>query len=106
LGKIIGLEESVKATVDLGYPENLVSTIGFILFIVTILYAIPRTSILGAILLTAYLGGAVATHFRIESPIFSHTLFPVYLAIIAWLALLMRNGNIVPFLMNKKRIRI
>ena len=57
----------------------------------TIFYLIPRTSILGAVLLTAYFGGAIATHFRLDNPLFSHTLFPVYLALLAWGGLWLRN---------------
>ncbi len=101
IGKLIGIEESVKATIELGYPANTVFIIGLILLVSTFLYAIPRTSIIGAILLTAYLGGAVATNFRVGSPVFSHTLFPVYMGILAWAGLAYRNENLIKFLMNK-----
>ena len=60
----------------------------------TLLYAIPRTAVLGAILLTAYLGGAVATHVRVGSPLFSHTLFGVYLGVIVWGGLWLRDPRI------------
>jgi hypothetical protein len=65
--------------------------LGLLLLACTALYLWPRTSILGAILLTGYLGGAVATHVRIGSPLFSHVLFGVYLGIIAWAALWLRS---------------
>jgi hypothetical protein len=103
IGKIVGMEESVKATVELGYSENLISTIGILLLLFTILFAIPRTSIIGAVLLTACLGGALASNFRVENPLFSHTLFPVYIAVIAWAGLSMRNKNIIPFFKNKMK---
>jgi hypothetical protein len=59
-----------------------------------VLYAIPRTSVLGAILLTGYLGGAVATHFRVGDPLFSHILFPTYLGILLWLGLYLREERL------------
>jgi hypothetical protein len=100
-GKLFGMDESVKATVELGYPADKVFIIGLILLVSTFLYAIPRTSIIGIILLTAYLGGAVATNFRVGSPVFSHTLFPVYMGILAWAGLAYRNQNLIKFISNK-----
>jgi sorbitol-specific phosphotransferase system component IIC len=82
--KLVPLEV-VTVTMDgLGYPSNLAGTLGVLTLICTAFYAVPRTSVLGAILLTAYLGGAVATHLRIGSPLFTHTLFGVYLGLLAW----------------------
>lgn len=101
VGKIFGIDESVNATVELGYPQSSIFTIGFILLVSTVLYAIPRTSVIGLILLTAYLGGAVATNVRVDSPLFSHTLFPVYIAIFAWTGLALRNEKLIQFLINK-----
>ena len=68
--------------------------LGVILLACTLLYAAPPTALLGAILLTAYLGGAVATHLRVESPLFSHVLFGVYLALLVWGGLYLRNPRI------------
>lgn len=82
--KVIATEFSVKGAVQLGYPASLVSVIGFVLLVCTVLYIIPRTSVLGAILLTGYLGGAVATNLRVEHPLFSQVLFPVYIGILIW----------------------
>src|SRR6267378_4932077 len=65
----------------LGWPLSVSVTLGILLLVCTVLYAIPRTSVLGAILLTGYLGGAVATHFRVGDPLFSNILFPTYLGI-------------------------
>ncbi len=67
---------------------------GLLLLAITTLYAWPRTAVLGAVLLTAYLGGAVATHMRIGSPLFSHTLFGVYLGIAVWAGLWLRDPGI------------
>lgn len=77
-----------------GWPVELSVPVGIILLVCTVLYLIPRTSILGAILLTGYLGGAVATNLRLENPMFSNTLFPVYFGILAWVALWLRNGKL------------
>ncbi|MCB0271265.1 MAG: DoxX family protein, partial [Calditrichaeota bacterium] len=70
--KILVLDPVVEATTQLGYPESVIPGIGILLLICTILYAVPQTAILGAILLTGYLGGAVATHVRVGNPLFSH----------------------------------
>jgi hypothetical protein len=70
----------VKATVELGYPESTIVGIGVLLLVCTLIHLIPRTSILGAVLLTGYLGGAVASDVRIGNPLCSHVLFPAYIA--------------------------
>jgi hypothetical protein len=77
----------LEAFAHLGLPVSLAVSLGILLLICTALYAIPRTSILGAILLTGYLGGAVATHLRAGDPLFSHVLFPTYLGVLLWLGL-------------------
>jgi hypothetical protein len=92
--KFVKPEPVVETTVGLGYPEHLIMPIGAILLVCVILYLIPQTAVLGAILLTGYLGGAVATNFRVESPIFSHTLFPVYIGILLWLGLYLRDARL------------
>jgi hypothetical protein len=74
--------------------ESQIITIGVILLVCTILYLIPQTAVLGAILLTGYLGGAVATNFRVQAPLFSNVLFPVYLGIFVWLGLYLRDARI------------
>ena len=84
----------VKATVQLGFPENVIVPLGITVLICTILYAVPRTAILGAILLTGYLGGAVATHVRSGDPLFSHILAPVYFAVILWIGLYLREPRL------------
>ena len=82
------------AQIGFGSSENLARTLGAITLGCTILYAIPRTSILGAILLTGYLGGAMATHLRIDSPLFSHTLFGFYLGVMFWGGLYLRDAGL------------
>jgi hypothetical protein len=92
----------IETTAQLGYPATVrfVRGLGILGLSCTLLYAIPRTSALGAILLTGYLGGTVATHLRIGSPIFSHMLFGVYLGILLWGGLYLRDGrlrSLVPY---------
>lgn len=84
----------LKACAQLGLPENLVAEIGITLLVCTVLYVIPRTSILGAILLTAYLGGAVCIQLRVGNPLFSQTLFPVYFGVLVWLGLYLRESRL------------
>lgn len=74
----------VEAFNKLGYPATLAVNIGILLLACVVLYATPRTAVLGAILLTGYLGGAVATHVRVGDPLFSHVLFPVYMGVFVW----------------------
>ena len=84
----------VEATVRLGYPETVIIGLGIVLLACTVLYAIPHTSVLGAILLTGYLGGAIATQVRVGNPLFTHVLFPVYLAALLWGGLYLRDDRI------------
>jgi hypothetical protein len=93
----------VTETMDkMGYgsSESLARSLGVITVVCTVLYSIPPTSILGAILLTGYLGGAMASHLRIGSPLFSHTLFGFYLGLMVWGGLWLRDRNLrslIPF---------
>ena len=93
----------VTETMDkMGYgpSESLARSLGLITIVCTALYSIPPTSILGAILLTGYLGGAMASHVRIGSPLFSHTLFGFYLGLMVWGGLWLRDKNLrslIPF---------
>jgi hypothetical protein len=94
VGKLVKPAPVVEGTVQLGYPESVLLGLGIVLLACTVLYVIPRTAILGAILLTGYLGGAVATHVRVGSPLFSHILFPVYLAVLLWGGLYLRDERL------------
>ena len=100
-GKLTKPEAVVKGTMQLGYPESLITPIGIILLMCTILYSIPRTSLLGAVLLTGYFGGAVASNLRVENPLFSNTLFPVYFAILAWTGVYLRNASLRKLITHK-----
>ena len=84
----------VEAFAHVGWPLSLANVLGTLLLACIALYAIPRTSILGAILLTGYLGGAVATHLRAGDPLFSHILFPTYLGVLLWLGLYLRDDRV------------
>ena len=83
---------------------GIVRTLAVLLLIPTLLYIHPRTAVLGAVLITGYLGGAIATHFRMESPLFTHTLFGVYLGLMVWGGLWLRHPalrSVFPFDMRK-----
>jgi hypothetical protein len=100
VGKLLKPAPVVEGTVQLGYPESVLLGLGIVLLACTVLYVIPRTTMLGAILLTGYLGGAVATHVRVASPLFSHTLFPIYVAVLLWGGLYLRDERLralIPF---------
>ena len=83
----------VEATVRLGYPEGVIVGLGVVLLACTALYLIPRTSFLGAVLLTGYLGGAAATHVRVGSGLFS-IVFPVILGVLLWGGLVLRDERL------------
>jgi hypothetical protein len=85
--------EALEAGAALQWPIERMPLVGTILLICTILHVIPRTAILGSVLLTGYLGGAVASHIRVDNPLFSHTLFPVYIAVFVWLGLYLRDAR-------------
>ena len=94
VGKLVKPAPVVEGTVQLGYPESVLVGLGIVLLACTVLYVIPRTAVFGAILLTGYLGGAIATHVRVGSPLFSHILFPVYLAVLLWGGLYLRDERL------------
>lgn len=87
----------VKATRDLGYPESEIVGIGVTLLVCTLLYLFPRTSILGAILLTGYLGGAVASQVRVQAPLFN-VIFAFIFGCLVWLSLWLRDSRVRGFL--------
>jgi hypothetical protein len=94
--KLVPLDVVITTTAELGYPPSvgLARGLGILGLVCTALYAYPRTSVLGAILLTGYFGGTAATHLRVGSPIFSHMLFGVYLGIILWGGLYLRDDRL------------
>ena len=93
-GKLMRLAPVLEASAKLGYPESTVVPIGVLLGVGLVLYVIPRTSVLGAIYLAAYLGGAVASHYRLGNPLATHVLFPVYVAAFLWGGLALRNPRL------------
>jgi hypothetical protein len=92
----------VEGTIKLGYSESTIVPLGIVLLASAALYLIPRTAVLGAILLTGYLGGAVATHVRVGDPLFTHTLFPVYFGILLWAGLYLRDEHLYAALPLRK----
>lgn len=92
--KVMKVSAVLKASAQLGFSENLIAAIGVTLLVCTVLYVIPSTSILGAILLTGYLGGAVCIQLRVGNPLFSQTLFPVYFGVLVWLGLYLREPRL------------
>jgi hypothetical protein len=100
--KLAGHPLAIEGTRQLGYPADSLLTIGLIECICLALYLIPRTAPLGAVLWTGYLGGAIATHFRIGDPLFSHTLFPIYVAAILWGGLWFRDRRVKALLSSAR----
>jgi hypothetical protein len=92
--KVLQLPPAVQGTIALGFPASAVLGIGLLELACIVLYATPRTSILGAILLTGYLGGAIASQVRVGAPVFSHILFPTYIAALAWIGLYLRDERV------------
>jgi hypothetical protein len=92
--KLLQLAPAIEGTVALGYPASAVFTIGVVELVCVALYAVPRTSLLGALLLTGYLGGAIASQLRIGAPLLSHLLFPTYIAALVWGGLYLRDARL------------
>jgi hypothetical protein len=83
-----------QSMTPLGWPAKYLLLIGLIELACVVLYVIPRTSLLGAVLMTGLLGGAIATNLRVENPLFSHTLFGVWLGLFMWGGLWLRNASL------------
>jgi DoxX-like family len=92
--KILMVPAAVEGTVKIGYPASVIPVLGILQIACLIVYLIPRTAPLGALLWTGYLGGAIATHVRIGDPLFSHTLFPIYVAALLWGGLWLRDRRL------------
>ena len=96
--KVMKVRAVMEASAQLGYPANAIVTIGIILLVCTVFYIIPQTAVLGAILLTGYLGGANAANMRIGSAMFN-TFFPIVFAALAWVGIFLREprlGTVIP----------
>ena len=99
IGKLMKIHQVIEASVRIGFPENTIVPLGAVLLACAALYVNSRTSVLGTILLTAYLGGAVAANVRAGSPAFN-TAFPIIFCLLAWLGLFLREGRLralIPF---------
>jgi hypothetical protein len=97
---MIVINPVVQSFQELGYPVSLSATLGIIELLCLVLYCVPRTSLLGAILLTGYLGGAVAIQLRVGAPLASTALFPIYLGLLAWGGVFLRDARariLLPF---------
>lgn len=99
--KIFPAQMVIEGTAKLGYPVESIIPLGVTLLSCVILYAIPTTSVFGALFLTGYLGGAIATHVRVGDPLFSHILFPAYVATIVWGGLYLRNPRLRALAWNR-----
>lgn len=98
--KVMKERHVMTAAVQLGFPDYTMPLIGSILLVCTLIYVIPRTAVLGAMLLTGYLGGAVVTQLRVSSPIFE-TVFPVFFGILVWAGLGLRQSRIARFIFTR-----
>ncbi|MEA2812620.1 MAG: hypothetical protein QOI93_317 [Rhodospirillaceae bacterium] len=94
--KLVPIQPVTDSLRELGYPasDSFARFLGVITLICTALYAWPRTALLGAVLLTAIMGGAIASHLRLGDPLFSHTLFGVYLGLLFWVGLWLRDERV------------
>jgi hypothetical protein len=97
IAKLLEVQPVIDGTLQLGYPRGVVFSLGVILLSCVVVYMVPRTSVLGAVLLTGYLGGAIATHVRVENPLFTHVLFPIYVAALLWGGLILRDRRLLAF---------
>jgi hypothetical protein len=94
-GKLLQAEPVIQGTVELGWPATALVPLGVLLLVGALLYAVPRTAVLGAIYLTGFLGGAMAAHYRIGSPLWTHVLFGAYVAAVMWGGLVLRNPRLL-----------
>jgi hypothetical protein len=95
LGKLAGASQVKEGTQSLGFPVGQALIMGIVLAVCVVVYTIPRTAVLGALGITAYLGGAVTANMRVEAPLFTHILFAVYLGVLMWVGLAMRRPELL-----------
>ncbi len=96
--KLLNIAPVAESFARLGYPHDLAVGIGILELACLTLYLIPRTSVVGAVLLTGFLGGAIATHVRVGDPLLSHVLFPSYVGAMIWGGLLLRDDRLRSFI--------
>ena len=92
--KFAGVKEAVEGTVQAGFQPYHLPILGALQFACLVVYLVPRTAPLGAVLWTGYLGGAIATQLRLGAPLFTHLLFPVYVAALLWAGLYLRDARV------------
>jgi hypothetical protein len=92
----------MQSMTQLGFQPGLLTAIGILLTICTVLYVIPATSVLGAVLLTGYLGGAISVQVRVGNPLFGYILFPVYVSVLMWAGLYLREPRLLALLPLRK----
>ncbi len=92
--KMIASPEAIDGTVQLGYPAGVLQPLGILQLVCLVVLLVPRTAPLGAVLWTGYFGGAIATHVRVQNPLATHILFPVYIAALLWLGLWIRDERV------------
>ena len=101
-GKLAGVQQVKDGTEALGFPVHQALVMGIVLSICVLVYLIPRTAVLGALGITAYLGGAVTANMRVEAPLFTHILFAVYLGVLMWVGLALRRPQLLTIIGLKR----
>lgn len=101
--KLVKIGPVTESMTRLGWPDDLSRALGLLELTCLVLNLVPRTAVLGAILLTGFLGGAVATHLRVGDPLATHTLFPVYVGALLWVGLGLRRPEIAAFVLHRAR---
>ncbi|TPG31300.1 DoxX family protein [Mycolicibacterium hodleri] len=94
-GKLAGVPQAKDGTAALGFPVGQTFVMGIVLAVCVMVYAIPRTAVLGALGITAYLGGAVTANMRVEAPLFSAVLFAVYFGVLMWVGMVLRRPELL-----------
>lgn len=101
--KLVNPPQVAEAMQPLGWANDMARPLGVLLLACVAVYAVPRTAVLGAVLLTGYFGGAIATNLRVGNPLLTHVLFPVYLAVMIWGALYLRDARVRSLLAPRER---
>jgi len=101
--KLVNPPQVAEAMQPLGWANDMARPLGVLLLACLAVYVVPRTAVLGAVLLTGYFGGAIATNLRVGNPLLSHVLFPVYLAVMVWGALYLRDARVRALLAPRGR---
>jgi hypothetical protein len=104
IAKLLALAPVIEGTTQLGYQPGVIVPLGFVLLACVVVYIVPRTAPIGAVLLTGYLGGAIATHVRVGNPLFTHILVPVYVAAMLWGGLFLRDARVRVLVGGTRRI--